>query len=161
MYKPKITCTAPFPPTRNAATSFSPEHNPMTLREGAVVNISWSTSFERVNLFSHHRYEPATWVVNDRTSDESWYAWTVTSRNATHLDEPFVIRAIVAGQVRGEPIVDDFWTVMFGIAKTGPDVFQPSVTTSSASTVSPGTPTTSSGFSRYEFRSPTRSSNIA
>lgn len=100
---------------------------PLTIREGSTINISWSMTYENVNLYFYQKGKVANsvqlfseWRTKKRLSyalltnllanlATEWYQWDVHTEE-TNLTNPFVFRIVNARGTAKEQYAGGFWS---------------------------------------------------
>ncbi|KAL7626286.1 hypothetical protein AAE478_003057 [Parahypoxylon ruwenzoriense] len=107
---------------------------PTNVRETSIINISWVTKYEGVNLYYYQRGKIAASIrlATDLATD--WYQWVVRMEE-TDFTEPFVFHIINARGTIDETFIGGFWSTSFIIRDEPPHTASPS--TSSAAPFRP------------------------
>ncbi|KAF2623565.1 hypothetical protein BU25DRAFT_461944 [Macroventuria anomochaeta] len=86
-----------------------PRTYPLTFREGSSINISWSKTYENINLYFYQRGKVANSVQLVTNLATEWYQWEVHAEE-TNLTNPFVFRIVNAQGTTEEQNGEGFWS---------------------------------------------------
>ncbi|KAJ8113980.1 hypothetical protein OPT61_g4026 [Boeremia exigua] len=93
-----------------------PRTYPLTLREGSSINISWSMTYENINLYFYQRGKVATSVQLVTNWATEWYQWEVHAEE-TNLTNPFVFRIVNAQGTAEEQNGGGFWSTSWFLSR--------------------------------------------
>ncbi|KAI1504926.1 hypothetical protein F5X99DRAFT_405563 [Biscogniauxia marginata] len=101
---------------------------PMDFRETSAINITWTTTYEGVNLYFYQQGKVADSTQIATNLATGWYQWEVKTAD-TDLTDPFVFRIVNAFDTEEEMLGGGFWSTSFFILRDASS----STTTSSVS----------------------------
>ncbi|CAO2648862.1 Nn.00g098110.m01.CDS01 [Neocucurbitaria sp. VM-36] len=126
-----------------------PRTYPLAFRDGSSINISWSKSYESINLYFYQRGKVANSVQLVANFATEWYQWEVRAEE-TNLTNPFVFRIVNAQGTTEEQNTEGFWSTSWYLTRedNASESSAASPTTATSSTASSSSATSSSSSSK-------------
>ena len=158
-----------------------PRTYPLTFREGSSINVSWSTTYDNINLYFYQRGKVATSVqLVSKCIDilrfsqtllmrpvanlaTNWYQWEVRAEE-TNLTNPFVFRVVNAHGTTEEQNGQGFWSTSWYLSRddsaSKPVTSSSSVAPSSSTTTTMATPSAAPSLSATSSEIPLSTTQV-
>ncbi|KAF1847159.1 uncharacterized protein K460DRAFT_352334 [Cucurbitaria berberidis CBS 394.84] len=124
-----------------------PRTYPLTFREGSSINISWSKTYENINLYFYQRGKVANSVQLGTNLAADWYQWEVRAEES-NLTNPFVFRIVNAQGTTEEQNSEGFWSTSWYLTRDHSASKSVTLSSSAASSTTATSSTASSSSAR-------------